>query len=126
MINGTEIRRARERANLTQEELAERVGVSLRTVGNWERGSSVPRSREGMIRAVLGDHAFGTSEDEPSLSAASDAELIAEVAKRLSRTQQGNASLYEVGRTKDPTQDMLGLAAHKGDPHIGPDELPYE
>lgn len=27
---------------------------------------------------------------------------------------------------EDPTQDMLGLAAHKGDPHIGPDELPYE
>ena len=26
----------------------------------------------------------------------------------------------------DPTQDMLDLAAHKGDPHIGPDDLPYE
>lgn len=27
---------------------------------------------------------------------------------------------------EDPTQDMLDLAAHKGDRHIGPDELPYE
>lgn len=120
MINGTEIRRARERAGLTQEELAEKVGVSLRTVGNWERGTSVPRAKEGIIRAVLSDHIKSPDRDAPSLTSASDAELIAEVAKRLSRT----SSMRRV--EEDPTQDMLGLAAHKGDPHIGPYDLPDE
>lgn len=38
---------------MTQQELADELGVSLRTVGSWERGESVPRSRMGAIREVL-------------------------------------------------------------------------
>lgn len=52
-ITGEEIKEARERLHLTQQELATQVGVSMRTVGNWERGESVPRSRMGAIREVL-------------------------------------------------------------------------
>lgn len=52
-INGEQIKEARERLHMTQTELAEVLGVSLRTVGSWERGESVPRSRMGAIREVL-------------------------------------------------------------------------
>lgn len=52
-INGEQIKEARERLHMTQAELAEELGVSLRTVGSWERGESVPRSRMGAIREVL-------------------------------------------------------------------------
>jgi DNA-binding transcriptional regulator YiaG len=52
-ISGDEIRAARERAQMTQEELAERVGVKMRTIGNWERGVSVPRSRMAAVEEVL-------------------------------------------------------------------------
>lgn len=37
-----QIRAARSRADLTQEELARRLRVSARTIQNWERGS-MPR-----------------------------------------------------------------------------------
>jgi transcriptional regulator with XRE-family HTH domain len=53
-ITGEQIRAARERLRMTQQELAEELGVSLRTVSNWERGESVPRNRAGAIVDVLG------------------------------------------------------------------------
>ena len=48
------IRAARERARLSQADVAAAVGVSVRTVGNWERGDSVPRNRLGALEDVLG------------------------------------------------------------------------
>jgi transcriptional regulator with XRE-family HTH domain len=50
---GAQIRRARERQRLSQEELAAKLGVSLRTIGNWERGASVPRARREDLERVL-------------------------------------------------------------------------
>lgn len=52
-VTGDQIRAARERAQMTQQEVAGLVGVSLRTVGNWERGASVPRSRMAAVIEVL-------------------------------------------------------------------------
>lgn len=52
-ITGEAIKEARERRRITQQELADELGVSLRTVGSWERGESVPRSRMGAIRQAL-------------------------------------------------------------------------
>lgn len=61
---GWRIRRARERARLTQRQLAEAVGVDRKTVGNWESGVSSPRSSLGRLETVLGDHGF-SSDAEP-------------------------------------------------------------
>lgn len=55
---GRRIRRARERARLTQLQLAQAVGVDRKTVGNWESGLSSPRSSLGRLEAVLGPHGF--------------------------------------------------------------------
>lgn len=82
---GQQIRDARERAGLTQEQLAQRVGVTLRTVGNWERGASVPRNRLARIREVLPD--LDRSDDRGvDLRSASDVEVLAEIARRFART----------------------------------------
>lgn len=51
---GTAITVARERKRMTQQQLAEAVGVELRTVGGWERGESKPRNRMAALEEVLG------------------------------------------------------------------------
>lgn len=38
------IQQLRKKLHISQTEFAERVGVSLRTVGSWERGESVPNA----------------------------------------------------------------------------------
>lgn len=119
MIDGAEMRAARERAGLTQGEVAKRVGVSLRTVGNWERGESVPRSKEQAIRAVLGEHLQGsTSEESTTLRAASDAELLAEIARRFTRRLEPQPVTLE-----SPARTEFDLAARREDPDIGHDQI---
>lgn len=51
---GTRIRRARERRRWTQQRLADALGVSVRTVNDWENGRTQPRSSIGALEDVLG------------------------------------------------------------------------
>lgn len=44
MTLGDRIRTARQRARLTQQQLADRVGVGRRTVDNWENGRTQPQN----------------------------------------------------------------------------------
>lgn len=84
-MDGRQIRAARERAGLTQGQLGELVGVGLRTVGNWERGETVPRNRMARIQQVLSKH-LDTPGADP-LESASDVALLAELARRLDRAK---------------------------------------
>jgi len=78
---GRRIRRARERARLTQRQLADAVGVDRKTVGNWESGTSHPRSSLGRLETVLGGHGFTTDQDQTPPSDGADAvvRMIVEV-----------------------------------------------
>jgi transcriptional regulator with XRE-family HTH domain len=51
---GTSIRRARERKRWTQRQLADALGVNIKTVDNWENGRTSPKSSIGAIEDVLG------------------------------------------------------------------------
>jgi transcriptional regulator with XRE-family HTH domain len=53
---GARIRRARLLAGLSQEDLAAKLGVSLRTVGTWERKGTVPPARIPDLPAAFGSH----------------------------------------------------------------------
>lgn len=88
MIKGSDIREARNRAGMSQEELAQAVGVTLRTIGNWERSATAPREKLPILRSILGDHLDDASVQSPRLRSASDLELIDEVKRRLARTEQ--------------------------------------
>lgn len=48
------IAKARHRRHLSQEELAEALGVSPSTVANWERGASYPLKLAGLVEEFLG------------------------------------------------------------------------
>lgn len=57
---GGKVRHLRERSGLTQEQLAERLGVSRQVVTKWENGSGVPKIEN--LKA-LADH-FHVTVDE--------------------------------------------------------------
>lgn len=38
---------------MTQQQLADEVGVSMRTIGNWERNEAIPRNRMGALMEAL-------------------------------------------------------------------------
>lgn len=83
---GARIRRARERAKLSQEELASAVGASVRAVGDWENDRRKPRNRLGALEDVLGVSLVDEPEPDPmppGLRKAIKAELSPEEAARV-------------------------------------------
>ena len=65
------VRRLRKEAHLSQGELAEKVGVSMRSVNAWEAGTSFPRYRKTYeaLADVFGvDENYLRTEDEAFLS----------------------------------------------------------
>lgn len=89
MLTGDQIRRARQRAGLSQAQLGARVGVSMRSIGNYERGETIPRNKMPAIEDALADYLPG---DAPGrgvdLREISDARLLAEIARRFDRGQE--------------------------------------
>jgi transcriptional regulator with XRE-family HTH domain len=63
------LKQARERAGLTQEGLAEKTGLPLRSLQNWEQGHRTPRV--GVILTLA--RALGTSAEGLLLALAEDA-----------------------------------------------------
>lgn len=53
-MNGLQLKEKRNRLGLTQTELAEKVGVAMRTVQNWEKNTNkIPKSTEVFIDDLL-------------------------------------------------------------------------
>lgn len=53
MITGEALRVARENEGLTQKDVAEALGVSLRSIGNWERAGMVHRKHWPALRRLF-------------------------------------------------------------------------
>ena len=91
----------RARLDLTQEQLAERLGVSFATVNRWEGGVTMPQRAARTAIAALAAEA-GIDADAQSLD---EAESAASVTRRRSRRRQA-----DVPSTK-PMEQMLWDAA---------------
>lgn len=52
-INALTIKKYRKKNHITQEEFAEMIGVSFRTVQNYEAGSTIPKSKHAILRELL-------------------------------------------------------------------------
>ncbi len=88
----TRVRRLRRRLNLTQQDFAARVGVSVITVHRWETGQSRPRR----------------------LALARLREIENEVARSAARRRSGDPTVARTGGRHDPVH--LPLLDFDGDP----------
>ena len=52
-MNDLDVKKIREELNISQETLADMVGVHPRTVQNWEAGSTIPKSKHAILRSLL-------------------------------------------------------------------------
>ena len=91
----------RARLDLTQEQLAERLGVSFATVNRWEGGVTMPQKAARTAIAALAAEA-GIDADEPSVD---EAESAARVTRRRSRRRKADVP------TTKPMEQMLWDAA---------------
>src|SRR5579863_10685852 len=64
------LRTIRAKLNLTQEQLAERLGVSFATVNRWEGGSNAPQKAAQEVIAALAQEAGIDAADDSAESAA--------------------------------------------------------
>jgi len=64
---GARIRRARKLLRMTQQELADKVGVSRNTVDAWENGRSYPRRYDVALEEVLGISLDGEPQAPPAI-----------------------------------------------------------
>ncbi|MGI5271742.1 helix-turn-helix domain-containing protein [Nonomuraea sp. CA-218870] len=104
---GALLRRLRERALLTQEDVAERSGLSVRTVRRLER-DGLPRARSTSLR-LLGE-ALGLDSAERERMAA-----IARGTAEVAWSEWAGPSAPEGARTRDGlvrAHDALGQAEH--------------
>ena len=47
-----DVKKLREKCGLTQQDLAEKCGVTLRTVQNWEKGKTIPESALRLLQTI--------------------------------------------------------------------------
>ncbi len=52
-MNDLDIRKIREKLGVSQEALAEMIGVHPRTVQNWESGTTIPKSKHAILRELV-------------------------------------------------------------------------
>ncbi|MBS2011453.1 MAG: N-6 DNA methylase [Deltaproteobacteria bacterium] len=97
------LRSIRAKLNLTQEQLAERLGVSFATVNRWEGGSSKPqKAAREVIAALAGEAGIDGAED-------AEAPESPAAAADVTRRRRGKASAG--APTTKPMEQMLWDAA---------------
>lgn len=104
---GKQIRRARERARMSQQELADAVGKSVRAVNDWENNRASPRSSIGALEEVLGVSLDGEIPSEPDLPP-----LFRQMVDGLSPGQRARA----IGVLNEPPADAAQAPAQRRTP----------
>jgi len=100
---GLRIRRAREAKRLrgqpwTQEHLAALLGVSVRSVGRWEREGTVPRNAIGALEQVLGVDLSSAEEPDPVEQELRD--IVERMPGRSPQERQQYLDLYREQRAR--------------------------
>jgi transcriptional regulator with XRE-family HTH domain len=61
-MNALEIKKRRKELGLNQSELAKKLGVSTKTISNYENGEVIPSSKKELLLAILGNNDINQSD----------------------------------------------------------------
>ena len=95
------LRSIRAKLNLTQEQLAERLGVSFATVNRWEGGTTPQKAAQDAIAELAAEAGIGSQETTVEL---------ADAAAQITRRRRGGTDRTATPSTK-PMEQMLWDAA---------------
>lgn len=113
MAIGERIKAARELAGMSREELAAALGVSLKSIANWETGRTQPQNKVAVIERILRVDlsARSTAIASPTLAEATDAQITTELVNRLAQLRSQAAHNAQV---KEPFEGTRGTAGSGG------------
>ena len=63
-MNDLYIKKKRLKLGISQDELAKKIGVSIRTVQNWEAGKVIPKSKYAILQKLFCENSDATVEPE--------------------------------------------------------------
>ena len=118
---GTLIKRARERRRWTQRQLADAVGVNVKTIDNWEAGRTSPRNRLGALEQVLGIALYEernpapeelVPQDDWETGVLSDPDLPDDIKRRFILDSRASRAAYS-GPSRSPG---TARTEHRGQP----------
>ena len=75
-MNSLDIKKIRNKLGISQQELAEMIGVHYRTIQNWERGGTIPKSKHTLLCDVL-------NEKKEAAGNVSDSQQLIDTQKKL-------------------------------------------
>lgn len=64
-MNALDVKGIRRKLGFTQTQLAQRLGVHLRTVQIWESGGAIPETKCALLRILMDDNKTAPAEEEP-------------------------------------------------------------
>jgi transcriptional regulator with XRE-family HTH domain len=88
VITGQSLKRARHAAFITQQKVADELQVALRTIGNWERGGTVPKKHWDAIARILPDaetESFEQGDEERAFSPELEEQFLADMRANTER-----------------------------------------
>jgi transcriptional regulator with XRE-family HTH domain len=105
---GERIKAGRERRHLRQRDLAEMVGVDVKTVDNWENGRTRPKNRLGALEEALQINLRESADDE--LAEAEEDDALQDLIDQARRERAGgDPTLYNMlmrlQRMSEPARD---------------------
>lgn len=98
----TDVKRIREKQGLTQSQLADICGVTLRTVQNWENGKVIPPAMAKLL-AAIGEEGFQKEESANN----STTERFLAVLER--QQEMMSLQLAEIQKKNEQIDILLGV-----------------
>jgi DNA-binding XRE family transcriptional regulator len=101
-MNGLELKELRKKLNLTQVELAKRIGVDTKTVQNWESGRKIPNSKDAILRSLeINAHTFAGGGASVETQTNQSGDNINAGTMTVNHNSQGDETLMKLLVTKE-------------------------